>query len=919
MTEEFRFAVLGLGAGGLYALAAIGLVLVYRGSGVVNFAQGAMGMVGAYVFYQIRAIDHGPTPVAFVAGIAACALLGGLYYGVIMRRMANASSVAKMVSTLALLVVIDAVASLKYGYLPKVVAPILPTGTVNLFGAVVGQDRLWIFVLVLVLTAALWAVYKFTLFGVATTAVAENPRVAASLTVSPNLIAAANWSIGAALGGLSAIFLSPIVSLQGENLTLIVIPVLAAAVIGRFSSFPVTMLAGLAVGVAQSEVTRYISTPGAATAVPFVLVTAVLILRSSSTVGREERFGRMPSLGSGRVAPGLIVAGGGIILVCLWWLFPTTWVTALEVQLIVTVILMSFVVVTGYAGQLSLTQVGFAGLGAVVAGWLYAREGLPFEVAILGGMVAIIPIGLIVGLAGVRTRGVNLAIVTLGLAVTLEAAVFGNPTYIGGTVGYQAPDPTFFGIHISGLFYPKRYSTLVLILLVLVGLAVTNLRRGRVGRRLIAVRTNERAAAALGVSVVGAKLYAFVIGGMIAALGGILLVFTNPGLDYSPFVALQSITYLQAAVLGGVGHLAGPMVASGFQPNTLGQQIFSFLGSNVAVYLALASGVGVLYILTLSPDGLAVMARRQNEWWLRPLRRRLPSRPVRDPLEGVAASTDRVSPKTLRIDGVTVRFGGTTALSDLSVEVRPGEVVGLIGPNGAGKTTAIDVVTGFVRPAGGRIFLDGVRIDAWSSKRRAQAGLARSFQSLELFDDLTVLENIQAASDSRDLFGYLTNLGWSGRNRLTPQAKKSVSEFGLESSLTATARELSYAERRILAVARAVAGGHSILLLDEPAAGLSEVAANGLSDSIRRLAQDSGVGVLLIEHNVDMVLRTCDRIYALDFGQVIGHGTPGEIRSNQAVIESYLGTARFRADDTHGRAEVVGQQADGLRLDEPVN
>jgi sulfate-transporting ATPase len=920
VTEAFRFAALGLGAGGLYALAAIGLVLVHRGSGVVNFAQGAMGMVGAYVYYEIRTLDHAPTAVALAAGLLASALLGVLYYGLVMRRMVDASPLAKMVSTLALLVVLDAVASLKYGYLPRVMRPMLPTETVKIFGAAIGADRIWIFVMVVILTGVLWAIYKFTTFGVATTAVAENPRMAAALAVSPNVIAAANWAIGAALGGLSAILLAPITSLDSGTLTLIVIPVLAAAVIGRFSSFPVTMLAGLAIGVAQSEVTRYISTPGAATAIPFILVTVVLIARSKATVGREERFGRMPSLGSGRIPPGLIVTGTVAALICVWFLFPATWVAAIQVQLIVTIILMSFVVVTGYAGQLSLTQVGLAGLGALVAGWLYDRQGFPLPLAMLGGMLAIIPLGLITGLAGVRTRGVNLGIVTLGLAVTLEAAVFGNTRYTGGIIGYQANDPTFFGIHVSGLFYPKRYATLALILLVLVGLAVANLRRGRVGRRLIAVRTNERAAAALGVSVVGAKLYAFVLGGMIAALGGILLTFRNPALDYTQFVSIQSITYLQASVLGGVGHLGGPMIASGFQPATLGQQIFSFIGSNVATYLALASGLGVLYILTLSPDGLAVLNRRMSAWWLDALRQRLPSRSRRDPLAAVVEGADRVPPKTLRVEHLTVRFGGTTALSDLTVEVHPGEVVGLIGPNGAGKTTAIDAITGFVTPAAGAITLDGARIDGWSPKRRAQAGIARSFQSLELFDDLTVLENVQAASDSRDLFGYLTNLGWPGRDRLTSRARKALSDFGLIDQLSTPARQLSYAQRRLLAVARAVAGGHSILLLDEPAAGLSEVAARGLSDSIRRLAQESGVGVLLIEHNVDMVLRTCDRVYALDFGQVIGAGSPSEVRSNQAVIDAYLGTARFRADtEANGPDALADVPSETVPLNQPVN
>ena len=292
MTDVFRFALLGLGAGGLYALAAIGLVLVFRGSGVVNFAQGAMGMIAAYVYYEVHVTDRAPVAVAVIVGLLASALLGALYYGVFMRRMADASQLAKIVSTLALLVVLEAVAVLHYGFLPKVVKSILPTGTMNVFGAIVGEDRIWVFFIVLVLTVILWVVYKYTTFGVATTAVAENPRMAAALAVSPNVVAAINWAVGAALGGLSAILLAPITGLSVGALTGVVIPVLAAAVIGRFRSFPITMLTGLVIGVAQSEVTRYVSTPGAATAIPFILVTVVLLVRSKSTIGREEHFGR---------------------------------------------------------------------------------------------------------------------------------------------------------------------------------------------------------------------------------------------------------------------------------------------------------------------------------------------------------------------------------------------------------------------------------------------------------------------------------------------------------------------------------------------------------------------------------------------------------------------------------------------------
>ncbi|HVW40030.1 MAG TPA: branched-chain amino acid ABC transporter permease, partial [Amycolatopsis sp.] len=233
MTEIWRFAALGMGAGALYALAAVGLVLVYRGSGVVNFAQGAMGMVGAYVYFE-ASVQHGLSQtVSVLCGLLASAALGALFHLLILRRMGGASTLAKIVATLALLVVLGSAAMLRYGQLPQLVPSMLPIEPVNVLGAQIGADRIYIFAIVIVLTAVLWLVYRFTKFGLATTAVAENPRAAGALAVSPNLIAAANWAIGSALGALAAILLVPITGLGSANLTYLVIPVLAAAVVGR--------------------------------------------------------------------------------------------------------------------------------------------------------------------------------------------------------------------------------------------------------------------------------------------------------------------------------------------------------------------------------------------------------------------------------------------------------------------------------------------------------------------------------------------------------------------------------------------------------------------------------------------------------------------------------------------------------------
>lgn len=899
MNGIFEFAVIGLGAGSLYALAAIGLVLIYRGSKVVNFAQGVMGMMAAYVYYEVHYNWHVTNFVAIPAGLLASAAFGAAFFYLVIRRLREAANLVKIVATLALFLVTVEVVNLIYGESAIPVSSILPTSSVKIFGAPIGEDRLCIFGIVIVLTAVLWVVYKYTKFGLATSAVAENPTAAAALAISPDLIAVANWAIGAALGGLAAILLVPITGLSSDNLSLIVIPILAAAVVGGFSSFPITTLAGLGLGIAQSEVTRYVSTPGWTTAVPFIFVTVILYVRGRSIAGRHEAFGRLPSVGSGRVPPYLVGIAVIVSLLCIWVALPFDWLVALQYQMLFAVVILSLIVVTGYAGQMSLAQMSMAGIGALFSAWLYSSYHLPFMLAALVGIVSTVPLAAAMGFAAVRTRGAELAIVTLGLAFSLEAVIFTNQNFTGGLNGYDTDLPSIFGLGVGGLEYPKRFATLTLIVLVGLGLMVANLRRGRAGRRLIAVRTNERAAAAMGISVSGAKMYAFVLAGLIAGAGGVLFAFYQPTPDFTSFLGLNSISLTETAVLGSVGHLGGPLIAAGFQPDTLPAQAFSsFLGGNVATDLTILAGVLLLVFLPKIPNGLSALTERLNARWLAAVRRHVPTRQRPIVVTSSDSSERTVARKGLRLEKVSVRFGGTVALDSLSLEVAPGQVLGLIGPNGAGKTTAIDAITGFVKPSGGSIFLGDDNIGGWSPEHRSRAGLVRSFQSLELFDDLSVAENVLAASDGRDRRAYLTDLFHPGSVRLSRAAGDIVSEFGLQGRLTSQARHLSYAERRLLAVARAVAGRGSVLLLDEPAAGLGSADATVLSDTIRRLARNVGIAVLLIEHNVDMVLRTCDQIVALDFGKVIGRGTPAEIRKNPTVITAYLGAAHAdRADD----------------------
>ena len=252
------------------------------------------------------------------------------------------------------------------------------------------------------------------------------------------------------------------------------------------------------------------------------------------------------------------------------------------------------------------------------------------------------------------------------------------------------------------------------------------------------------------------------------------------------------------------------------------------------------------------------------------------------------------------MQGLTVRYGGVTAVNDVSFSVSPGQVVGLIGPNGAGKTSAIDAVTGFTA-ATGKVILDGVDISQVSVPKRARLGLSRSFQSLELFEDSTVLDNLRAASDPRDRLSYLRDLVNPKAPPLPTEVVAAIREFRLEEVLDRQVQDLPYGQRRLLAIARAVAVRPSVLMLDEPAAGLGDVETAELAHLVRRLADDWGMAVLLVEHDMNFVMSVCDEIIVLDFGRRIAAGPREAVRNDPVVIAAYLGTTDESVEAPDGR------------------
>jgi ABC-type branched-subunit amino acid transport system ATPase component/branched-subunit amino acid ABC-type transport system permease component len=893
LEEVIRFALLGFGVGALYALASQGLIAIYRGSGVLNFALGAIGMAAAYLWWELTANQEWGFYPALIVGVLFAAAIGALVHLFIMRPLRQAAPLVRVIATLGVLITLQAIAVLRYESTPKFIQSELPTDPVEITGSIViSVDRLILFGIAAVTTLALWALYRYTRFGLATSAVAENERAASALGWSPDRIATLNWALGCGLAGLAAILIVPIVTLQPAVLTNLVLAATAAALVAGFRSFPIAFAAGLAIGIAQTEVNRYVTQPGVGTAVPFLIIVVWLLVRGQALPLRDYLLQRLPTIGTGRINWPVL---GFFVALCAFLMSTTQpiWIDAFTVTVCIAIVLLSIVLLTGYAGQLSLAQFAFAGFGAWVAGRLCAAEGLPFLLGAAIGVAATLPLGILFGLPAVRTRGINLAIVTLGLGTALELILFSNTDYTGGFGGTIVEETTLFGLDIDSAAHPTRYGLFALFCLVVVALAVSNIRRGRSGRRLIAVRTNERAAAALGISVAGAKFYAFALSAAIAALGGILYAFRSSSITYTVFDAFTSITMVAYAMIGGIGYLGGAVIGATLAPGALNSQILNEISDDLGRYIALIGGVSVILLLLANQNGIMKETISQIAWVRGKLGASLPFlRPrARKPFElPPEERATRVPSKVLEVRDLTVKYGGTTAVDGVSLTVSPGQVLGLIGPNGAGKTSLIDAVTGFTRMApGGALVLDGEDITAWTPAKRARAGLGRSFQSLELFEDSTVLDNLRAASDPRDVGSYLRDIVWPVDPQLPDAVVSAIREFGLEEDLGRTVEDLPYGKRRLLAIARAVAMQPSVLLLDEPAAGLGDIETSELAHLVRRLADEWGIAVLLVEHDMNFVMSVCDELVVLDFGRKIAAGTPVEVRQDPTVIAAYLG------------------------------
>jgi ABC-type branched-subunit amino acid transport system permease subunit len=388
---------------------------------------------------------------------------------------------------------------------------------------------------------------------------------------------------------------------------LLVLPALAAALAGRFSSFGITTAAAFGIGWAQSTLLHVWTQPGVQTAAPFVIVIFIMVVAGRALPTRGAIVeGRPPRAPIGRNRWLFLLLGVGAVIIMLAT-FNATYQTALATSLTTAILCLSIVVLTGYVGQISLMQLTFAGLGGFITAKAASSWGLPFPLTIIVGALLAAPLGAILGAPALRVRGLALAVVTLGAAVAVDAVLFQNQGWTGGLDGEPVPEPHLWGFSLEPFGHPVRYGAFCLIALVLMGIMVGNVRKSGAGRRMLAVRSNERAAAVAGVNVAAVKLQAFTLSSFIAALAGGCLAYSNSFIVFGggQFAAMPSITLVTTAYIGGIASVSGAMLAGFIASGGVLYVLMSGIGGFDNWYLVV-SGVGLVLTVILQPDGVVV-------------------------------------------------------------------------------------------------------------------------------------------------------------------------------------------------------------------------------------------------------------------------------------------------------------------------
>ena len=552
---------------------------------------------------------------------------------------------------------------------------------------------------------------------------------------------------------------------------------------------------------------------------------------------------------------------------------------------------------TGMLGQLALGHAGFMAIGAYTAALVTKHMAvdiaLSFPLGLIAGGLMAAAFGIVIGVPALRLKGDYLAIITLGFGEIIRV-IINNLPFTGGAMG-------LIGINRATTF------SYVYVVMVLIVISLFTLGRSRHGRAIISIRENEVAAESTGIPTTRYKIFAFTLAAFFAGIAGGLYAHKMGTLSPATFDFNKSIEYLVMVVLGGMGSLTGSIVAATVL--TMLPEMLRFLAdwrmliySIVLILMMLFRPKGLLGTLEFSLVEVWDFCAKYVKMFFAFVKKHMPRREQKVIMPEVPKyDYASFNLPVLETDKLGIRFGGLQAAQDVHIKLYDNEIVGLIGPNGAGKTTVFNLLTGVYQPTEGDITLLGKSIVGKATHEITANGIVRTFQNIRLFKSMTVLENIKVAFQTRMHYSVLDGVLRTSRfNReekgIDLRARELLSVFGMEDVADVRADSLPYGQQRKLEICRALASNPKVLLLDEPAAGMNPIETEELMQTIRTIRERFSVAVLLIEHDMKLVMGICERIYVLNYGRILAHGSPEEIATNSEVVEAYLG----KSEDQEG-------------------
>ncbi|RTL24770.1 MAG: branched-chain amino acid ABC transporter ATP-binding protein/permease [Burkholderiales bacterium] len=587
----------------------------------------------------------------------------------------------------------------------------------------------------------------------------------------------------------------------------------------------------------------------------------------------------------------LSIAAAALLLALPLLPVPDFWITQLNYIGLFSLVVLGLVLLTGVGGLTSFGQAAFAGVGAYATAYLTTVLGLSPWLGLAAGLALTLVLALVIGMLTLRMSGHYLPLATICWCLALYYLV-GNLDELGKYDGLLGLPP----ITLGDFSFQSERRIYGLIWLAALGaaVAVTRLLDSRPGRIMRALNTNRGGGAtmpeAMGASTFRHKLVMFVVAALLASVSGWLYAHMQRSVNPSPFGIKFGIEYLFMAVLGGIGTVGGAFTGAALVKLAEDQLkvwlplVFGGSGN----YEIIVFGIVLVLVLRFAPEGLWPPLSR----WLA---RRLPAPARRLVDEHAPRLSARSHPARgtalLDVRSIRKQFGGLTAVDDISFTIRAGDIVGLIGPNGAGKSTTFNLVSGVLPLTRGEVELLGQRVDGRGSRAIARAGLSRTFQHVKLVPDMTVLENVALGCYLRTRSGTLAAMLGTDRAeeaRARAEALRQLRRIGLADQAFELAGNLALGPQRLVEIARALASDPSLLLLDEPAAGLRHQEKQALAEVLKQLKAE-GLSLLLVEHDMDFVMKLTDRIVVMEFGRWLMEGTPAEVQASPAVRAAYLG------------------------------